>query len=280
VTGSIDEKVRHAVTKLSNLHFPSTHAAAERVVRMGEDPSTVFVTGCPSVDLAASVLEDPARDFDPYEKYGGVGDEPALGDGYVVVLQHPVTTEHKEARAHALETLRAVREAGLPALWFWPNVDAGSDGTSAAIRAFRENQRPKGLHFFKGMSPADFLKLVFGARCLVGNSSMGIREGAFLGVPVVNVGTRQQGRDRGRNVLDVGYDAAEIARGIARQARVGRYPSDPLYGDGRAGERIARLLASAPLKIEKRLDYGPIGEDARGAEPRPELHLLAGGRGA
>jgi UDP-hydrolysing UDP-N-acetyl-D-glucosamine 2-epimerase len=270
VTGSIDEKVRHAVTKLSNLHFPSSVPAAERLLRMGEEPSTVFVTGCPSVDLAAEVLRRPELDFDPYAKYGGVGSRPPLADGYVVVLQHPVTTEHEMARTHAIETLRAVRETGRPALWFWPNVDAGSDGTSNAIRSFRENERPARLHFFKGMSPTDFLKLVYGARCLVGNSSMGIRECAFLGVPVVNIGTRQQGRDRGRNVKDVGYDRAEIARAIERQAHVGRFPSDPLYGDGHAGERIASHLAAQPLSIEKRLDYD--------MEEKPGLELVAGGR--
>ncbi|HKC25137.1 MAG TPA: UDP-N-acetylglucosamine 2-epimerase [Thermoanaerobaculia bacterium] len=281
VTGSIDEKVRHAVTKLSNVHFPSSRPAADRLVRMGEDPSTVFVTGCPSVDLAAEVLRSPELDFDPFAKYGGVGEEVSLADGYVVVLQHPVTTEHEKARAHALETLVAVRDTGLPALWFWPNVDAGSDGTSAAIRSFRENERPKTIHFFKGMSPMDFLRLVANSRCLVGNSSMGIRECAFLGIPVVNVGTRQQGRDRGRNVLDVGYVESEIAGAIARQARSGRFPSDPLYGDGHAGERIAALLASVPLPIEKRLDYERL--DARAvpeerSEKEPQLHLVAGGR--
>src|SRR5205085_5651784 len=128
----------------------------------------------------------------------------------------------------------------------------------------------------------DFLKLVYNARCLVGNSSMGIRESAFLGVPVVNIGTRQAGRDRGKNVKDVGYDRAEIARAIARQSKVGRYPSDPLYGDGRAGERIARLLASRPLTIEKRLDYGPIEDlprlvDELDAEEPQELAVGAGG---
>src|SRR5687767_12196023 len=110
VTGSIDEKVRHAVTKLSNLHFVSTTAASERVVRMGEDPGAVFVTGCPSIDLAASVLQERDGTFDPFMKYSGVGPQVSLGDGYVVVMQHPVTTEHDEARLQVTETLHAVRD--------------------------------------------------------------------------------------------------------------------------------------------------------------------------
>lgn len=255
ITGSIDEKVRHAVTKLSNLHFPSTQPAADRILRMGERPDTVFVTGCPSIDLAAEVLSNPTLDFDPFEKYGGVGAPLDVSGGYIVVMQHPVTTEYGQARNHALATLRAVHEIGMPTLWFWPNVDAGSDGTSGAIRQFRETENPTNIHFYKNMAPTDFLRLIFHSRCLVGNSSVGIRESSFLGVPVVNIGTRQGGRDRARNVLDVGYGQAEIAEAIRERAGNGRFPSDRLYGDGEAGERIAALLADRPLTIEKRLCY-------------------------
>ena len=255
VTGSIDEKVRHAVTKLSNLHFVSTEMAAERVVKMGEEPATVFVTGCPSIDLAAHVLAEPSSRFDPLAKYGGVGASLRLNDDYIVVMQHPVTTEYEEARSHALETLQAVRDLGLSTLWFWPNVDAGSDGTSNAIRSFRETERPTNIHFFKNMEPLDFLRLLFHSRCLVGNSSVGIRECSYLGVPVVNVGSRQAGRDRGRNVLDVGYDRREISKAVKDRLSTGRFPSDHLYGNARAGKSIAELLATRPLTIQKRLTY-------------------------
>lgn len=255
ITGSIDEKVRHAVSKLSNLHFASTALAGERLVRMGEDPATVFVTGCPSVDLAAEVLQSPEMDFDPFAKYGGVGGSVDLSGGYLVVMQHPVTTEYKDARAQALETLQAVRAIGLPTLWFWPNVDAGSDGTSNAIRAFREKERPENIHFFKNMAPADFLRLVVNSRCLVGNSSVGIRECSYLGVPVVNIGSRQSNRERGRNVRDVPHELTEIIAGIRAQIGNGRYASDTLYGAGRAGESIAGLLSREPLRIEKQLHY-------------------------
>jgi UDP-hydrolysing UDP-N-acetyl-D-glucosamine 2-epimerase len=255
ITGSIDEKVRHAVTKLADLHFVCTRAAFERVVRMGEEPESVFFTGCPSIDLAREVLARPQMDFDPLERYGGVGPALDLSGGYIVVMQHPVTTEYAEARRHVEETLFAVRSAGLPALWFWPNVDAGSDGTSGAIRKFRELERPANIHFFKNMAPSDFLRLILHARCLVGNSSVGIRESAYLGVPVVNIGTRQGGRDRGGNVKDAGYGRVEIEDAIRERASHGRFPTDLLYGDGSAGARIADLLAAQPLSIEKRLAY-------------------------
>lgn len=255
VTGSIDERVRHAVTKLSDLHFASTEKAAERVIRMGEDPATVFVTGCPSIDLASEILGDPTLNFDPFARYGGVGETPDLSGGYLVVMQHPVTTEHKLARDHVTETLHAVADSGLPALWFWPNVDAGADGTSGGIRTFRELERPTNVHFFKNMAPTDFLRLIYNSRGLVGNSSVGVRECAFLGVPVINIGSRQSGRDRGRNALDVDYDRKQIGEAIRHHKRNGHCKPDSLYGNGHAGKRIAQLLAEAPLSTEKRLTY-------------------------
>ena len=255
VTGSIDEKVRHAVTKLSDIHFVASQKAAERVIRMGECGESVHVTGCPSIDLAASVLKDSALNFDPFEKYGGVGPRLDLSGGYVVVMQHPVTTEYEQARDQINETLQAVDGLGLPALWFWPNVDAGSDGTSRGLRSFRESGKPERMHFFKNMEGTDFLRLLCSSRCLVGNSSVGVRECSYLGVPVVNIGSRQTGRDRGINVIDVDYDRKAITEGIERHLANGRYPSDPIYGDGHAGARIAGLLATEPLRIEKRLAY-------------------------
>lgn len=255
VSGSIDEKVRHAVTKLADLHFVSTQLAAERVRRMGENPEAVFATGCPSVDLAAEVQADPTLNFDPFERYGGVGDLVDLSDGYILIMQHPVTSEYEAARRHISETLYAAAQQSLPALLFWPNVDAGSDGTSKGIRSFRERHEAVNFHFFKNMAPHDFLRLLVNSRCIVGNSSVGIRECSFLGVPTVNIGSRQAGRERGHNVIDVGYDRDEIAAAIRQQAAIGRHPRDDIYGDGRAGQRIADLLHRAPLTITKSLTY-------------------------
>ncbi len=255
VTGSIDEKVRHAVTKLSDLHLVSTEKAAERVIKMGEDPQTVFVSGCPSIDLAAEIMKNPALDFDPFEKYGGVGQSIDLSNGYLVVMQHPVTTEYESARRHVEETLHSVKEMDIPTLWFWPNVDAGSDGTSNAIRTFRELERPKNIHFFKNMAPFDFLRLIKNSKCLIGNSSVGIRESSYLGVPVVNIGSRQNGRDHGDNILNVTYDRKQILDAIKIQIDKGKYHKDTLYGDGGAGKKIAELLSDQNLAIEKRLMY-------------------------
>ncbi len=255
VTGSIDEKVRHAITKLADFHFVSTSMAASRVEKMGERPDRIHITGCPSIDLAVEVQNRPALDFCPFEKYGGVGAGADLGGGYVVVLEHPVTTEHTEARAQVEETLQAVHSLGMPALWFWPNVDAGSDGTSKGIRAFRERMKGDKFHFFKNMSGTDFLRLLVNSKCLIGNSSVGIRECSFLGVPVVNIGSRQQGRERGANVFDVDHHRGRILEAILRQIQHGPYKSDSIYGSGNSGVEIANRLASISPEFSKRLTY-------------------------
>jgi len=255
ITGSIDEKVRHAVTKLADLHLVANEQAAERIIRMGENPSAVHVTGGPDIDLAATVAESPALGFDPFERYGGVGPRFGLDDGYVVVLQHPVTTEYDHAFAQATETLHAVDDLGVPAIWFWPNVDAGSDATSKAIRVFREQRRPERMHFFRNMPPEEFLRLLVGGKVLIGNSSVAIREGSFLGIPAVDIGDRQAGRQHGSNVAHAGHDRSQIADAAARQIEHGRYDPEHIYGDGRSGQRVAQVLAEAPLTIEKRLCY-------------------------
>jgi UDP-hydrolysing UDP-N-acetyl-D-glucosamine 2-epimerase len=256
VSGSIDEKVRHAVTKLADLHFVSSQHAADRVIRMGERPERVFVTGCPSIDVVVEALaEPPLGTAELFRRYGGVGDVLDLDNPYLVVIQHPVTTEYEASRRHVDETLHAVAESGIPTLWFWPNVDAGSDGTSKGIRAFRETHKLPHVHFFKNLPPEDFLRLLDRSGGIVGNSSVAIRECAFMGVPAVNVGNRQQGRDRGRNVIDVEYDRKQIRAAIEQCMAAGRFPSDPLYGDGRSGERIAQELVRVPLDVEKRLTY-------------------------
>lgn len=255
VTGSIDEKVRHAITKLADLHLVASERAAERVIRMGEYPARVHVTGCPSIDVARAAISAPMESQDIFETYKGVGPKLDLSNGYLVVLQHPVTTEHLEARAQIEETLAAVTESRLPALWLWPNVDAGSGLLARGLRVERERGKLDNIHFFKNLPPEEFLRVLMGSRGIVGNSSVAIRECAYLGVPAVNIGTRQSGRDRGGNVTDVDYDRAQILDAIRVGAAIGRFPSDELYGDGRAGERVADILARAPLETVKRLAY-------------------------
>lgn len=241
VTGSIDDKVRNAVTQLADLHCVATLNAANLVADTRGDDS-VEVTGCPSIDLAKEAASMPKLTALP----GGVGAEIDLTKLYIVVLQHPVTTEAEEGRAQIEETLAAVHESGLPACWFWPNVDAGSDGVSRGIRAFRESHPEAKIRFYKNVDPLTFLRLVNGAQCFVGNSSTGIRECSFLGVPVVNVGSRQAGRERGHNVYEAEHERHSILRGLKMVIALPPKPS-MLYGDGSAGRKIADILANADI---------------------------------
>lgn len=254
VTGSIDEKVRHAVTKLADLHLVANEQAARRVISMGEVTESVHVTGCPSIDLAAEILNNSNRPLFT-GNIGGVGADVDVSSPFLVVMQHPVTYEWEHAKFQMTSTLEAISDIGLPTLWFWPNVDAGSDAASRAIRTYREKKQNSRMRFVKNLPPEDFLRLLMGARCLVGNSSVGIRECGYLGVPVVNIGSRQQGRDRAKNVIDVDFDREAIRQAVSRQIQHGSYNSSDLYGDGNAGKRIARILATSPLSFEKRITY-------------------------
>lgn len=255
VTGNIDEKVRHANTKLADIHLVASEDARERVLKMGEIDSMVINTGCPSMDLAREVLEKPNLDFNPLIKYGGVGEQINWEKEYIVVMQHPVTTEADNSREHIVTTLESIHELNIPTFWFWPNVDAGSDGTSKGIRIFREKHKISNIHFFKNMEPQDFLRLIKNSKCLIGNSSVGIRESAFLGIPVVNIGTRQEGRKRAKSVIDCTYDKNAIKNAITKHINHGHYESEFIYGNGYAGQKIADTLATCELKFHKTITY-------------------------
>ena len=250
LTGSIDENVRHAVTKLSHIHFPATQQAGKILEQMGEEPFRIHVTGCPAIDVARRACEEQSDNL--FGKYGGTGPELDWRKPFLVVLQHPVTTEYGQGFAQINQTAEAVKRLGLQTVWFWPNVDAGSDDVSKGLRVFRNANADLPTHFYRSFTPGDFARLIKRCTCLVGNSSSGIREGSFLGVPVVNIGTRQRGRERCDNVIDTDYDADQIVDAVKRQLDNGRYPSSQLYGDGRAGGRIAGKLAEADLDLLKR----------------------------
>ncbi len=253
VTGSIDESVRHAVTKLSHIHFAATRQAAENIIRMGEDPSNVHCTGCPSIDIISDLdLELPT---DIFHRYKGVGPDIDPEKPFLVVLQHPVTTEYGEGLQQVNETLAAIEKIQMQTVWLWPNVDAGSDDISKGLRMYREKKNPEFIHFFRNFSVEDYARLIHNSACLVGNSSSALREGAFIGVPAVNIGTRQANREHGSNMICVNYDAKEIEKAVKKQIKNGRYERSTLFGDGRAGERITEILCKTKINIQKHLHY-------------------------
>ncbi len=261
VTGTIDESIRHAVTKLAHIHFPANRLAGERIVKMGEPPQSVHVVGCPRIDLVAGIAAQCARQ-EPCGPNGdflareGVGGHVDLSRPFLLVNQHPVTTEYGLGERQVEQTLKALNELGMPTIMLWPNADAGSEDIARGMRKFREHFKHEHIRFYKNFPVETFVRLMLSCACLVGNSSAAVREGAFLGVPAVNIGTRQHGRERGPNVIDVGYDHDEILDAVRRQLVHGRYPSLPIYGDGQAGKRIANILASLPaLKVQKLITY-------------------------
>ena len=257
VTGTIDESVRHAVTKLAHIHFPANRLAGERIVKMGEDPKSVHVVGCPRIDLVADIAEHDGRSLDKGQFYReGVGGTLDPDQPFLLVSQHPITTEFGQGERQIGETLMALYELRMPTIMLWPNVDAGSDDVSRGMRKFRERFQHEHIRFYKNFPVETFVRLMLRCACMIGNSSAMVREGAYLGVPSVNVGSRQQGRERGANVIDVGHDRGEILDAVRRQLVNGRYPMQPIYGDGHAGERIADILArSEGLRVQKRIYY-------------------------
>ena len=256
VTGSIDESIRHAITKLSHVHFPASQKAATRIAKMGEDPASIHVVGASSMDILRQLdLSDLGPVLD-YQKNFGVGPMIDLAPKqYLTVIQHPVTTEYEENLLHVNETIKALNELKMPTVWIMPNMDAGSDGINKAIRKYRESPESRRTHFFKSLPIECYGPLMSNAACILGNSSSGIRESAYLGTPSVNIGTRQNGRERGSNVIDVGYDAAQIVDAVRRQLAVGAFEPDGLYGDGYAAEKIVQVLKTAPLRVQKMITY-------------------------
>ena len=249
VSGNIDNSVRHAVTKLSHLHYPATRKSAERILRMGEEPWRVHWTGCPSIDILVhtDLAPPPAAYF--RDRGTGIPFDPARP--FVLVVQHPVTTSFGHGGAQVTETLMGLREVPLTKVVLWPNPDAGSDDVAKAIRTFQHEHADQAYTYHINFTPEVFASLLASARCLIGNSSSFIREGAFLGTPAVIVGDRQQGREHGHNVLFSAYDRDEIRRKVCRQIAHGSYPCQALFGRGDAGRRIAAHLASAQLDINK-----------------------------
>jgi UDP-hydrolysing UDP-N-acetyl-D-glucosamine 2-epimerase len=254
VSGNIDESIRHAVTKFAHVHFPASKGAAERIVKLGEEPENVHMVGCPRMDLVAETLAQDGNGLSELFRFG-VGGSFSLDEPFLLVSQHPVTTEYGDGERQIAETLKALQDVGMPAIVLWPNADAGSEHIARGIRKFREHEDDSKLHFFKNLPADDYVRLMRKTACLVGNSSSAIREGAFVGTPAVNVGPRQDGRHRGSNVLDVDYDRAAIGDAVRSQVEHGPYESEPIYGDGHAGERIAEVLARNEISIRKRITY-------------------------
>ncbi len=230
--GVADEAMRHAISKLAHLHFAATAVSRRRLVRMGEHEAKVWNVGSPAMDNLRNIQPDERG--------------PRL-----IVMQHPIGDPDDGEAEHMRGTLRAVVESGRGFRVMAPNADAGDAGVRRAIREM-------GIEPVEHLPRRVFLSMLAGAEGIVGNSSAGLIEAAGLGVPCVNVGPRQGGRERAGNVLGCDYGEANVAEAVRAALRLRPDPKDHPYGDGHTGERITAVLAAADLApgaVRKRNSY-------------------------
>lgn len=252
VSGSIDESARHAITKFAHLHFPSTERAAQYILRMGERKDCVFNVGCPSGDYIAALDTNLPREL---FARAGVGASINPEDPFLLVIYHPVTTRYGSERKQAEQLIDALDDLQLPTVWLWPNIDAGSDDISKALRVYREHHSSTWLHLVKNLDPVTFQKVLKKAACAVGNSSSFIRDSTFSGTPIVLVGERQTGREHGENLVTVKPMSADIVGAVRAQLDHGRYPPSTLYGDGHSSAKIVAHLKAFKPEPQKILQY-------------------------
>ncbi len=252
VSGSIDESARHAITKFAQFHFPSTRRAAEYIVRMGEDPASVLAVGCPSSDIAREIDLTIHPDL---INGRGSGAEIDTSKPYQLVIFHPTTTEYGGEEQQIEELLRGLHQLSRPTALLWPNIDAGSNHVSKAIRRFRDQHKPDWLRMLINFSPEEYLKVLANASCAIGNSSSFVRDASYFGTPVVLVGNRQEGRETDQHVVRVEPIAEQIVAATRRQLAHGRFPPSTLYGDGQVSQCIAEALANLSPYTQKQLHY-------------------------
>jgi len=238
ITGSVDDRVRNMITQIAKYHFVSTEKAAERVKKL-TDSDLIFETGCPSLD----VIKKMSLKFELDDPLPGVGMEIDFNKPYIIVMFHPDTDHYDQTFEQTEGIIQAIIKLRYQTIWFWPNIDAGNFGISDALRRFREKGFLGNVRFIKNMEPENFIRLAYLSAGIIGNTSFGIREGAFLAIPYVCLGTRQRGREHSDNTIYCNFSPDEIALSFMTQVKRPLEPSF-LYGKGNSGEQIVRALMS------------------------------------
>lgn len=231
ISSTVDDSARHAITKLSNIHFPATELSASRIKQMGENLDNIFVVGAPGLD---SIIKTKGTVDEKYlkEKYN-------ISKDFVLVLQHPVSLEVENSANQIEQTLNAVKSTDYQVILVYPNADAGG-------RAMIDKINEYDVDAYKNIPHDDFIGLLSLASALIGNSSSGIIESSSFKLPVINIGTRQSGREKAQNVIDVGYSSKEILNAL-KYIETDEYQNqlknckNP-YGDGKASERICKII--------------------------------------
>lgn len=262
VSGSIDESTRHAITKFAHFHVPSTRRSAEYLIRMGERPDTILTVGCPSSDIARRLEHELSSDV---VNTIGSGARIDLAQPFLILIFHPMTTEYGGERLQMEEVLEALRVLKTQTILLWPNIDAGADHISKAIRVFLDRVQPAWLRTITNLSPGNYLKVLSKAACAVGNSSSFVRDASYFGTPVVLVGDRQDGRESDIHVTRVAPISGSVVAAVRAQLAHSHYPDSALYGDGHVAQRIAEALVNLKPYVQKRLHYIYDGYDGSGS---------------
>lgn len=252
-SGSIDSLARHAITKFAHIHFPATKESADRIIKMGEDEWRVYVVGSPTIDY---ILNEPLIPAEALAQELGLD----LSRPLILAVQHPVTTEVDKSPGQMRETLEAVVELGYPSIVIYPNSDAGG---RRMIEVIKEFEGYPAIKTFKSLPRREYLSLMKIASVMVGNSSSGIVEAPSFGLPVVNIGSRQEGRERGKNIIDVRHNRQEIIKAVKKAMTDKEFLNEVKkcqspYGDGHASARIAEILSEVeitPRLLQKKIAY-------------------------
>lgn len=244
VVGNVDDQIRHAVTKLAHIHFATNSDSAKRILNLGEQPFRVFDVGNPGLDR---ILE--TEQLSDHELSERLGFRIVSGEPLVLLIQHVISTEVEDAYMQMRTTLEAISELGVRTVLSYPNSDAGGQ---QMVRAIHEFDSSPNLYAVKNMPRVEFINVMRRASCMLGNSSAGILEAPLLGLPVINVGNRQQGRLHAENVEFVSHNKTEIISALKRAMwdhawREKATNCTNPYGDGRSSSRIAEILATLPL---------------------------------
>jgi UDP-hydrolysing UDP-N-acetyl-D-glucosamine 2-epimerase len=240
ISGSIDDKIRDANSKLADFHLTTNSYTYSNLIKLGENKDNIRIIGCPSVDLVKNRLSigSPLKRY--ASDYGGVGYDFNTDSEFGLILFHPDTLNSKCNLEWINEILKLTYVSDLNWFWFWPNTDFGSEKISKLLRTARENESNSKVRYLVNLPPEDFIDLSINSKILIGNSSFGIREASYLGLPVINLGNRQKGRQRADNVLDI-YEPTSIYSDFKKQ--IGRiFKSSDLYGNGNSGKLGAEAL--------------------------------------
>ena len=249
-SGSIDDKIRDANSKLADLHLTTNNFTFKNLVAMGELPENIRIVGCPSIDILKQQINSNTPLHNNASDYGGVGEDFMTSSPFGIIMFHPDTLNIVESEDWVENIYKVIERSEMNWFWFWPNPDFGSDNLSKILRKKRESSKNFRIRYIINLTPEKFMDLTIKSKIMIGNSSFGIREASYLGLPVINLGKRQFSRERSQNVLDI-----DLPRDFLEELKIhlkSNFKSSLIYGDGNAGKLASQFLANWEPKLKLR----------------------------